>query len=223
MTEGREPGIAFPILDFGEVPGTEAICRKFLERDGTIVPETLEFCPESFQAASFLILVPHKTFSQHDSCRKVFGIPKLVYTGASARYRGNRGTRRKPAQRIAAVKTILVIEDDHDTRVSLRQNLEREGYVVHTAANGVQGWEILNRIGSPALILLDAVMPMMNGEEFLKKVAADSKLRAVPVVVMSAFPEVAKALAAKAFVQKPIDLKSLLEVVEKHCGPAPRA
>lgn len=117
------------------------------------------------------------------------------------------------------MKTILVIEDDHDTRVSLRQNLEHAGYVVHTAANGQQGWEILSRIEAPRLVLLDAIMPVMNGEEFLRKVGAHPHLRDVPVVMMSAYPEIAKTLAAKEFLPKPIHLKALLEVVGQYCGP----
>jgi CheY-like chemotaxis protein len=116
------------------------------------------------------------------------------------------------------VKSILVIEDDHDTRVSLRQNLEAAGYFVFSATNGLHGLETLKRIKPPCLILLDVVMPLMNGEEFLKTIDSDPELHTIPVVVVSAFPDLAKALVAKAFVQKPISLKILLEVVQKHCN-----
>ena len=124
--------------------------------------------------------------------------------------------------RQAALKTILVIEDDHDTRVSLRTTLEREGYFVFSAANGRQGLETLQRIKPPCLILLDVVMPLMNGEEFMQALETDPDLHMIPVVVVSAFPDLAKKLVTKAFVQKPVDLKSLLRVVETHssCGQA---
>jgi CheY-like chemotaxis protein len=115
------------------------------------------------------------------------------------------------------LKTILVIEDDHDTRVSLRRMLEAEGYFVFSATNGRQGLETLQRIKPPCLILLDVVMPLMNGEEFMRAVDTDLALHIIPVVLVSAFPDQAKKLVAKAFVQKPIDLKALLATVEKYC------
>lgn len=115
------------------------------------------------------------------------------------------------------LKTILVIEDDHDTRVSMRQSLEAEGYFVFSAANGKQGWETLQRIKPPCLILLDVVMPLMNGEEFIRAIEADQSLHTIPVVLVSAFPDVAKKLVAKAFIQKPIDLKALLSVIKQYC------
>lgn len=119
------------------------------------------------------------------------------------------------------LKSILVIEDDHDTRVSLRQSLESEGYFVFSAANGKQGWEILQRIKPPCLILLDVVMPIMNGEEFIRAIETDPLLHVIPVVIVSAFPDLAKPLIAEAFVQKPINLESLLSVVQKYCPVNP--
>ena len=118
----------------------------------------------------------------------------------------------------AQLKTILVLEDDHDTRVSLRSLLEGEGYFVFSAPNGKQGLEIIRRIKPPCLILLDVIMPLMNGEEFLKALDTDPVLHTIPVVLVSAFPEPAKKLVARAFVQKPIDLKALLDVVHEHCA-----
>lgn len=115
------------------------------------------------------------------------------------------------------MKSVLVIEDDHDTRVSIRQNLEAAGYFVFSAANGRQGLETLKRIKPPCLVLLDAVMPIMNGEEFLREMEADPNLHMIPVVVVSAFPDVAKTLVANAIVQKPINLKLLLDTVNKYC------
>ena len=115
------------------------------------------------------------------------------------------------------LKSVLVIEDDHDTRVSLRRILEVEGYFVFSAADGKQGLEIIRRIKPPCLILLDVIMPLMNGEEFLVEINNDPALHMIPVVLVSAFPETAKKLVAKAFVQKPIDLDALLNAVHQHC------
>jgi CheY-like chemotaxis protein len=115
-----------------------------------------------------------------------------------------------------SLKSILVIEDDHDTRVSLRQSLEAEGYFIFSAANGKQGWEMLQRIKPPCLILLDMVMPLMNGEEFIRLIESDPELHMIPVVLVTAFPDKAKTLVAKALVEKPINLRMLLEVVDKY-------
>jgi CheY-like chemotaxis protein len=115
------------------------------------------------------------------------------------------------------LKTILVVEDDHDTRVSMRQRLEAEGYFVFSAADGKQGVEILKRIKPPCLILLDMVMPVMDGEEFVKALEGDPSLHMIPVVLVTAFPDKAKPVIAKELVKKPINLKTLLDVVSKYC------
>lgn len=115
------------------------------------------------------------------------------------------------------LKTILVIEDDHDTRISLRYSLEAEGYFVFSAADGKQGIETLKRIKPPCLILLDLAMPVMDGTDFINAIESDPALHAIPVVLVSAFPEIAKKLITRAFVAKPIDLKTLLKVVKDYC------
>jgi CheY-like chemotaxis protein len=117
------------------------------------------------------------------------------------------------------MKSVLLIEDDHDTRVSLRKILEAEGYFVFSAADGGAGLELLRRIKPPCLILLDCIMPMMNGHEFLEEIQRDPALHLIPVVVVSAFPEASKRMLAKAFIRKPIDLEVLLTVVREHCVP----
>jgi len=113
------------------------------------------------------------------------------------------------------LNTILIIEDDHDTRVTLRQTLETEGFYVFSAANGAQALALLQRIKPPSLILIDLMMPLMNGEEFLRAINVDPVLRLVPIVVVSAFTDEAKRLVANAFIQKPIDLKLLLRVIDE--------
>lgn len=117
----------------------------------------------------------------------------------------------------APLKTILVIEDDHDTRVSMRQQLESEGYFVFSAADGQQGLALLQRIKPPCLILLDLVMPLMDGEAFVKAVEGDPALHMIPVVLITAFPDKAKPQLARELVKKPINLKTLLDVVNKYC------
>jgi CheY-like chemotaxis protein len=114
-------------------------------------------------------------------------------------------------------ETILVVEDEHDIRVCLRDALENEGYVVLSAANGISAQEVLTRIHPPDLILLDWMMPLMGGEEFMAFLRSDPVLSQVPVVVMSAFPEKAIPYGIGRFLKKPLDIENLLNVVSKSC------
>lgn len=115
--------------------------------------------------------------------------------------------------------TILVVEDDPEIRETLKDVLEDRGYQVVTASNGRVGLDKLAEIGKPSLILLDLMMPVMNGEEFLTAVRNDERLASIPVVAVSAWPKEAMRLrgGARAFVQKPISLKRLLTIVEGLC------
>ena len=83
---------------------------------------------------------------------------------------------------------VLVVDDHAELRVSLQRVLERAGYRVELAANGVEGLERL-RGGRIHLIVLDIDMPVMNGRDFLAARAGDDALARVPVVVYSADPQ----------------------------------
>jgi len=113
---------------------------------------------------------------------------------------------------------ILVIEDDADIRETLRQALEYEGYDSVGAANGQEGLEILGNIDSPCLILLDLMMPVMDGWKFAEKLRDDEKLSTIPVVIVSAFVDQTRTLNAQGILKKPVELDALLEVVKKYCG-----
>jgi CheY-like chemotaxis protein len=112
---------------------------------------------------------------------------------------------------------VLIVEDDRDIRESLQEILEFEGYEVLTATNGKEGVEALSRMPRPCLILLDLMMPVMNGWQFLEAQKSNHCLATIPVVVVSAVSERDKAAGAAAFIKKPVDLESLLKTVEKYC------
>lgn len=116
--------------------------------------------------------------------------------------------------------TILVIEDDPDIAESLSDVLESEGYLVVTAANGVEGLQCLRDIGEPCLILLDLMMPVMSGGEFLAVLRRHEKFASVPVVVVSAWPKEAMQVRAQSqgFVKKPVALDSLLDTATRFCS-----
>jgi CheY-like chemotaxis protein len=114
---------------------------------------------------------------------------------------------------------ILVVEDEPDIRSSLRQALEWEGYAVVEAENGREGVEKLSTMPTPCLILLDLMMPVMNGWEFAQALKGDMALATIPVVVVTAFAERGlDRLGARGVVKKPVDLDRLLAVVKEHCG-----
>lgn len=115
-------------------------------------------------------------------------------------------------------RSILIIEDDKGIQNSLKLALEIEGYQVFTADNGRQGLDILPKIPPVCLILLDLMMPVMNGIEFLEEIGKDIMLSTIPVVFVTAFGETAKKLNSKQVIEKPVDLNILLDSVREWCG-----
>ena len=114
--------------------------------------------------------------------------------------------------------SILVVEDDPDIRETLRDVLEIEGYEVTTAEHGKDALDKLARMARPCLVLLDLMMPVMSGAEFLAVLRKDEVLSTLPVVVVSAWPkEAAKVRDAQGFVKKPVDLDALLRLMGQYC------
>jgi CheY-like chemotaxis protein len=113
---------------------------------------------------------------------------------------------------------ILVIDDDDDTRATLCMVLEPEGYEVAEAPNGARALEMLREGMRPGLILLDLMMPVVNGWEFREQQLADPALADIPVVVFSAYADVQRteAMGADAYLKKPLGLDTLLSAVRCH-------
>jgi CheY-like chemotaxis protein len=112
---------------------------------------------------------------------------------------------------------ILIVEDDDDIREALAQILQLEGYVVREAANGREALDISAQHPTPSLILLDLMMPVMDGYQFRTEQMKDPSLSKVPVVVISADTSVHEKMAsfgAAAVLPKPISLDRLLRAVE---------
>jgi DNA-binding response OmpR family regulator len=113
--------------------------------------------------------------------------------------------------------SILIVDDDQDIREILRFILEAHDYRVDVAADGVEAWKHLMDSDPPALILLDLMMPRMDGEEFLKKLRA-SVFAAVPVVILSgnsAARKKAVELNAGGCLMKPVEFEELLSTVRR--------
>ncbi len=107
---------------------------------------------------------------------------------------------------------ILLIEDDHDIRVALRQTLEMAEYDVLSAPNGADGLKVLNK-QRPDLIILDMVMPLMDGEEFLRAKERDDRLRDIPVIMISAYEDKLQFIPKNPSFKKPFDLHLFLEKI----------
>ena len=113
-------------------------------------------------------------------------------------------------------RPIVVVEDDDDIRESFRDVLEAEGHTVVTARNGRDALALLERLGGQAcLVLLDLMMPVMNGWQFLDRLHANRQLRSTPVVVLSAAAIGNE--SAERVLGKPIDVDKLLEAVRDYC------
>jgi two-component system chemotaxis response regulator CheY len=123
-------------------------------------------------------------------------------------------------QRAQAPSYILVVDDDVAIREALEAVLEDEGYVVQSAANGREALALLRAgEGPPAVILLDLMMPVMNGWEFRAAQQDDPILAQIPVVVISADRDVAAkaaALQVPRYLAKPVNLDVLLDMVRAH-------
>lgn len=114
---------------------------------------------------------------------------------------------------------LLIVEDDEAIRSTMKMALEFENYQVFAAENGKEGLEILPKIPRPCLILLDLMMPVMDGWAFAEALEQDMILASIPVVVVTAFAEKAKTIKkVRGLIKKPIDMDTLLDLVKQYCG-----
>jgi two-component system, chemotaxis family, chemotaxis protein CheY len=120
--------------------------------------------------------------------------------------------------------TILVVEDNEDIREAIAEILEQEGYRVAVAEDGVHALELLTEVARPCLLLVDLVMPKMDGWLLLQALSKNDRLATIPVVVLSAASS-ASQLEGRIVVKKPVDMAILLQIVREHCcgerGPDP--
>jgi CheY-like chemotaxis protein len=114
---------------------------------------------------------------------------------------------------------VLVVEDDAELRKTICEVLEEAGYASRSAENGEIALEHA-RAELPCVILLDLMMPIMNGWEFRSEQLRDPKLSSIPVVIMTAdgsASEKARSLYTD-YLRKPIHLDALLALVNDYCG-----
>ena|SRR5437868_10885800 len=113
---------------------------------------------------------------------------------------------------------VLIVEDDADLRDMMAQLLMLEGFNAATVANGREALEYLHNGDRPEVILLDLMMPVMDGWEFRRRQQADPSVAGVPVIVLSALDQTRAAdVSADAFLKKPLDFDRLLALVRGYC------
>jgi CheY-like chemotaxis protein len=118
-------------------------------------------------------------------------------------------------------KTVAIIEDDVGIRDSIAEVLKEEGYRVVAADHGRDALDQLTQqSGRPCVILLDLMMPVMDGWAFRAEQKRHPSLDSVPVIIMTADGNAkakAQALGAQGHMSKPVDLERLLEAIEQYC------
>jgi len=123
---------------------------------------------------------------------------------------------------------ILIVDDDNDVRAALSELLQEEGYSVEAAPNGREALARL-RTGSihPAVILLDLMMPGMDGWDFRSEQMRDPRIASVPVVVVSAsgfsYESIRTQFRPAAYVEKPIEKDVLLGAIRAVVRSSPRS
>ena len=126
------------------------------------------------------------------------------------------------ASATADTRDILVVEDDPDTRIAVVTFLNMAGYEAYGVEDGLEALAYLRAARPPALILLDLMMPTMDGWRFRTVQLADPRLAAVPVAILSGrggVAECARELGIRDYVEKPIDPDHLLSLVAHRCPP----
>ena len=114
--------------------------------------------------------------------------------------------------------TILVVEDEDESRQVLMQILELEGFNAVGASNGVEAMDYLHTSDLPCLIILDLLMPVMNGRQFRNALLQVAELAKIPVVVVSALDSsVVSDLGVVRAFRKPLDIDALLRIVRENC------
>ena len=112
---------------------------------------------------------------------------------------------------------ILVVDDNDDLRETVQMLLEAQGFSVAAAADGRAALEHLRTGARPVLILLDLMMPDMNGWQFLEHMRRDPGTGAIPIVIMTAHKSVdLAALAPEDVLHKPFDAGKLLATIARH-------
>ena len=124
---------------------------------------------------------------------------------------------------------VLIIEDDGDLQQILSLTLSKDGYELHYAFNGKEGFDKMVSL-QPDVVLLDLMLPVLNGAEVMKQVSTNTSLKDIPIIVMTAHGDKAdmletsmRAQGARAYLRKPFELGEIRSLVRRMLAQYPRA
>jgi len=114
-------------------------------------------------------------------------------------------------------QVVLIVDDDEAIRETLELALQDENHQTAAAADGRAALEWLHQHAPPCLILLDLMMPVVDGWQVIEHVQQDERLARVPIVVITAFSRNLGSAAKLPVLRKPIELRDLLKVTNSEC------
>ncbi|ADO68111.1 response regulator [Stigmatella aurantiaca] len=112
--------------------------------------------------------------------------------------------------------SILIVEDDEDIRAAMAELLENEGFEISVASNGQEGLEVIEQMPRPCLVLLDLMMPVMSGEDFLRHLRKHPVFHSLPVIIVTASGR-QPLPGAQGILKKPFEIGELFATVAAHC------
>lgn len=112
-------------------------------------------------------------------------------------------------------KIVLIVDDEEDIRETLRDAFELQGYDVEVAEDGQRALDVLERI-QPSIVLLDIMMPVLDGNAVFVRMRADPRWASIPIIFSTSDP--ARAPAGELVICKPVDLRRLIAVVARTCA-----
>jgi DNA-binding response OmpR family regulator len=116
------------------------------------------------------------------------------------------------------VNRILIVEDERDLLDSLREFFEDQGFSVLTAENGAEALELMSEGDPPSVVVLDLVMPVVDGNEVFSRMQREPRLSKVPVIVSTSDPS--RAPSGVLTLRKPVNLQNLLGAIQARCSAA---
>ena len=111
---------------------------------------------------------------------------------------------------------ILIVDDEQDIRETLEDFLSDEGFSVRSAADGEAALRVLGEPDLPCVVILDLIMPVLDGNEVFQQMQANERLANVPVIVTTSDPS--RAPAGVPLLKKPVSLQGLLAAIERFCS-----
>jgi CheY-like chemotaxis protein len=189
-----------------------AVVSKWTHKESTMESKQQPCYEKCSKCGQAVPVGAHTPESKHITCRRcatVAAAPALV-VAVEMSY----------PSKLPAHRVLLLVEDDSDVREAITEVLQSSGREVFLARDGAEALALLDRMPRPCLILLDLIMPHMDGFEFLSQLVERPDSGDFPVLVLSAHNQIAEAEehpGVLGTLQKPFDVDELLRIVSEHC------